>query len=158
MLGAAADAIPGCPECEVAAGRRVPEGGLVRLPPGLLVHEVLGASPLAGWMVVAPARHVEQVADLSVEEMAAIAETARLLAGSQRDLLGATKSYVALFAEVVPHLHFHVVPRFPGTPESLRGPRAFQAPAVEMRPPAELAAAAQRLLGAFGAPLPRERD
>lgn len=158
MLSGEGGAVPGCAECEVAAGLRVPPGGLLRPSPGLLVHAVLGSSPLAGWMVVAPARHVEHVGDLAAEEMAAVAEAARLLAGRQRDLLGATKSYVALFAEVVPHLHFHVVPRYPGTFPSLRGPRAFQAPPAEMLPPEELAAAAQRLLEGFGAPPPSQPD
>lgn len=158
MLSDEARSVPGCAECEVAAGRRAPGGGVVRLPPGLLVHAVLGASPLAGWVVVAPARHVEHVGDLEAEEMAALAEAARRLAGWQRELLGATKSYVALFAEVVPHLHFHVVPRYPGTAPSLRGPRAFQASAAEMLPPDELAAAAQRLLEGFGAPPPSQPD
>lgn len=135
----------GCPECAVARGDLLPDGGLLLDDGELLVHAVIGGAPLAGWVVVAPRRHVESLEELDPAVRQRLFEVAARVAAVQRSTLGAAKVYLALFAEMVPHLHLHLVPRYADTPAELRGPRCFLAPPQLRLRAAELAEAVSRL-------------
>jgi|CXWL01.1.fsa_nt_gi diadenosine tetraphosphate (Ap4A) HIT family hydrolase len=143
--------ISSCLECAVTApdSGHQPAGGRLFSDATFVVHSVLGGSPLRGWMVVAPRRHVERLIDLDPEEQRRLFELAALVDRGLRTTLGAEKVYLAIFAEVVPHLHLHVIPRYADTPADLRGPRCFLAGPERHLPPAELAAATRRLAAAF---------
>jgi len=114
-----------CPECEVLAGRREAPGGILADDGEFAVHCVLGGSPLEGWCVIVPKIHAVSLDALSTEQLARVMPFAAKITKAQRERLGAGKSYVALFAERVPHVHFHVIPRFESTPDRLRGAAAF---------------------------------
>jgi diadenosine tetraphosphate (Ap4A) HIT family hydrolase len=78
-------------------------------------------------LVVLPRRHVIALDELTAEEAADLGPLLRALTAALREVLGCSKTYVALFAEAegFAHVHFHVVPRSPDLDQSLRGPRVF---------------------------------
>jgi diadenosine tetraphosphate (Ap4A) HIT family hydrolase len=135
----------GCPECAAQRELAGQPGGFVIETPTLVAHPVLGGAPLAGWMVVAPRRHVERLEDLEPEVAGELFALATRIGAAQRATLAAEKVYVALFAEVVPHLHVHVIPRPADAPPELRGPRCFLASPAQHLPAERLHAVAARL-------------
>ncbi len=90
----------------------------------VLVHYPCGPdSPTVykGHLFVESRRHVTSFADLSEEEAA---EMGRLMAHGGRLLkehLGAEQVYVFTIGHIVPHLHVHLVPRYPNTPKDYWG-------------------------------------
>jgi len=135
---------PDCLECRIAReGER--QGGLAWRSGAFLVHPRLDASPVPGWLVVAPLRHVESVDALTREEQAALGPLVAEVAGALRAETPCAKIYVSSFGEVVPHLHVHVVARPPDLPEDERGARLFTS--GRRADEAELAALARRVFG-----------
>jgi len=90
----------------------------------LLVHYHCGPeNPTAykGHLFVESRRHVTSFAELSAEQAA---EMGRLMArGSSllKEHLGAEHVYVFTIGHLVPHLHVHLVPRYPNTPKEFWG-------------------------------------
>lgn len=84
-------------------------------------------SSLAGWLILAPLRHVQSLAELTADEALALGDLLRKASLSLRSVTGCEKTYVMLFAEAegFAHLHVHVVPRMPGQPDDRRGPDVF---------------------------------
>jgi diadenosine tetraphosphate (Ap4A) HIT family hydrolase len=85
-------------------------------------------TPIPGWLVLLPLRHVTSVSELNSGESA---ELGGLLAASSRAVEVVTrcrKTYLAMFAEKggFAHVHFHLVPRAADLPPELRGPRVFE--------------------------------
>jgi diadenosine tetraphosphate (Ap4A) HIT family hydrolase len=82
---------------------------------------------LPGWVVVAPARHIVSLAELSPEEAKLLGPLVRAVSRAVIDVTGCLKTYMALFSEAegFHHLHIHVVPRHPNLPDDLRGPAVF---------------------------------
>lgn len=74
-----------------------------------------------GHLMVEVRRHVTSFGELSDAEAAevgaAIAKASRLLTED----LGAEHVYVFTIGHLVPHLHIHVIARYPGTPEQYWG-------------------------------------
>jgi diadenosine tetraphosphate (Ap4A) HIT family hydrolase len=75
--------------------------------------------------VVAPARHVEQIDALTPDEQRGLGPLLAEVAAALRAATPCEKVYVSIFAELLPHLHVHVIARPPGLPEEERGPRLF---------------------------------
>jgi diadenosine tetraphosphate (Ap4A) HIT family hydrolase len=82
-------------------------------------------------MVVAPERHVERIEALTPSEQAALVPLVAEVAAALRAETPCEKTYVAVFSEILSHLHVHVIARPPGLEEAHRGPRVFAAPPVE---------------------------
>lgn len=85
-------------------------------------------TPLAGWLVLVPRRHVTSIGELTAAESA---ELGPLLASASRaveTVTGCPKTYVAMFAEKdgFAHVHFHLVPRAADLPQQQRGPAVFE--------------------------------
>jgi diadenosine tetraphosphate (Ap4A) HIT family hydrolase len=114
---------PACPECAAArtGGRPTP---LLRRG-AFLIHPRPEPAPVPGWLVVAPARHVEQIDALTSDEQRALGPLLAEVAGALRAETPCEKVYVSVFAEVLPHFHVHVIARPPGLPEEEVGPRLF---------------------------------
>jgi hypothetical protein len=92
---------------------------------------------------------VEAVDSLRPDEQAALFPLVSAVAGALRAETPCEKVYVAVFAEVLPHLHVHVIARPPGWPEDERGPRLFSAaPNTDAR---ETASVARRVLATVAA-------
>jgi diadenosine tetraphosphate (Ap4A) HIT family hydrolase len=115
---------PACPECARLQERGRP---LLRRGP-LAVHGRLEPGPVPGWLVVAPQRHVEQLDALDEHEAAALGPLLRESAAALRRAAGGEKIYLAVFAELLPHLHVHVVARPRDWPAAQRGAALLQAP------------------------------
>ena len=105
---------------------------------------------MPGWFVVAPARHVEQIEELGPAEQTALGPLLAEVAAALRRETPCEKVYVSVFAEVLPHLHVHVIARPPALPAKERGPLLFLA--EERVPGAEVEALARRVLARLAAP------
>lgn len=74
-----------------------------------------------GHLMIELHRHVTSPAELSDSEAG---EVGVMIASASRMLvhkLGAEHVYVFTIGHLVPHLHFHIVPRYEGTPEQFWG-------------------------------------
>jgi diadenosine tetraphosphate (Ap4A) HIT family hydrolase len=90
-----------------------------------LAHAIHSALP--GWLVLLPRRHVITIADLTDAEAARLGTWQVAASRALHAVTGATKTYVAQFAEAegFSHVHFHLVPRLPDQPADRRGPAVF---------------------------------
>jgi diadenosine tetraphosphate (Ap4A) HIT family hydrolase len=90
-----------------------------------LAHAIHSALP--GWLVLLPRRHVTTVADLTDAEAARLGAWQVAASRALHAVTGATKTYVAQFAEAegFSHVHFHLVPRLADQPADRRGPAVF---------------------------------
>lgn len=84
-------------------------------------------SSLEGWLVLAPLRHVESLAELTADEATGLGGLLRNASVALEAVTGCLKTYVMLFAEAdgFAHLHVHVVARMPDQPADRRGPAVF---------------------------------
>jgi histidine triad (HIT) family protein len=72
-----------------------------------------------GYLFVTSRRHTPGFADLDATEAAAVGQAIARLSRALRSL-GAERVYVVVIGSGVPHLHVHVVPRWPETPPEVR--------------------------------------
>lgn len=142
---------PACIACEVVAGRRAVPGGVLLREDGFALHAVADASPLPGWLVLTSEQHARGWYDLAQGELAALGPLAARVMAAQRAALGAEHVYAFAIGDAVPHFHLHLVPRYAGTPDRLRGRRCFEGTPADMLPDAELARAAERVARALAA-------
>jgi diadenosine tetraphosphate (Ap4A) HIT family hydrolase len=100
-----------------------------------------------GWLLVAPRRHVEQLDQLEADEARELGTLLKDVSAALRQAAGGEKIYLAVFAEILPHLHFHVVARPPGWPAEERGAALLRgSQAAPLAEAARVAAAALGLL------------
>ena len=116
---------PSCPECAIARAGSPPGGARVLRRGAFVVHLRPEPSPVPGWLVVAPIRHVEQIDALTPDEQRELGPLLTEVAAAVRAETPCEKVYVSVFAELLPHFHVHVIARPPGLPEEERGPRLF---------------------------------
>lgn len=116
----------GCSECAIVKGGVLPRGMRAVTRGHFVVHPRGEDAAVPGWMVIAPVRHVEQWDDLSPPDRKELGELIGKVAEALRSATDAEKIYVNVFAEVVAHLHVHVIARAKDLPEEMRGPRIFQ--------------------------------
>jgi diadenosine tetraphosphate (Ap4A) HIT family hydrolase len=74
-----------------------------------------------GHLLVEPRRHAPGLADLTDAEASAMGRWCAAASRALRDAAGAEHVYAAVFGDAVPHLHVHLLPRFPGTPREYWG-------------------------------------
>lgn len=86
------------------------------------VHTMAGPTAHRGQLVVEPKRHVPGIADLDESEAAAVGRACSRMARLLQDVEGAEHVYLWVVGDEVPHLHVHLVPRYPGTPCEYCGP------------------------------------
>lgn len=117
-----------CLVCQEHSGAvPVPGGHLVADDSVIAFHlPPLGADGAAeppevylGYLMVTSRRHAAGFADLDDAEAAAVGQAIARLSRALREL-GAERVYVAVIGHHVPHLHVHVVPRWPETPADIR--------------------------------------
>ena len=135
-----------CPECEIAARRAEVRGMRAIARGAFVVHPKAEEPAVPGWWVVAPARHVEQVDALTPDEQSSLGPLVAEVSAALRAATPTAKIYVSIYAEVLAHLHVHVIARPPDLPAEDRGARIFlRAGAADSR--AVDAAVAARLSG-----------
>ncbi|HZU67871.1 MAG TPA: HIT family protein [Ktedonobacteraceae bacterium] len=98
-----------------------------------------------GYLMVEPKRHVAGLADLTDQEAQAIGLMVTRLSRALRDSEGAEHIYEWVLGHHVPHLHIHLVPRYPGTPREYWGVRTDEWPDAPHGGPQEIAALCSRL-------------
>jgi diadenosine tetraphosphate (Ap4A) HIT family hydrolase len=82
---------------------------------------------LEGWLVLVLRRHVASLAELTEEEAAELGPLVRSTSRALGAVVGCERTYMVLFAESPfhRHVHVHIVPRMPGMPDEIQGPRVF---------------------------------
>lgn len=112
----------GCYACEQASAEAPFRERFVRTGGWRVAHDF--NSSLAGWLIVAPLRHIRSLDELSADEAVVLGELLRKASIALMAVTGCEKTYVMLFteAEGFAHLHVHVVPRMPDQPDDRRGP------------------------------------
>ena len=77
---------------------------------------VAGGSAYLGHLFVEPWRHAPGLADLTAAEARAVGWWCARASRALRDVAGAEHVYAKVIGDAVPHLHVHLLPRYPGTP------------------------------------------
>lgn len=85
-------------------------------------HPEREPEPYPGHLLVEPKRHAPGVADLTDEEAAAVGVATTRLARALIASEGVEHVYTAVIGHHTPHLHVHLIPRYPGTPDEYRDP------------------------------------
>jgi histidine triad (HIT) family protein len=98
-----------------------------------------------GYMFVEPRRHAPGLADLTDVEAQAIGLLVTRLSRALKVTEGAEHIYAFVLGDHVPHLHIHVVPRYPGAPPEYWGNRVDEWPGAPRGGTEEIAALAARL-------------
>ena len=75
-----------------------------------------GGPVYLGHLFVEPRRHVPGLADLTGDEARAVGWGCTRASRALREAAGAEHVYAAVIGDHVPHLHVHLLPRYPGTP------------------------------------------
>jgi diadenosine tetraphosphate (Ap4A) HIT family hydrolase len=78
-----------------------------------------------GYLMVTPRRHVADFAGLTHQESAAVGQWIARLSRALK-AVGAERVYLAAVGHQVPHLHVHLIPRWPGTPDEVSWLRVDQ--------------------------------
>jgi histidine triad (HIT) family protein len=68
-----------------------------------------------GYLMLTPRRHVAGFDDLTDEESRVVGQWIARLTRALK-AVGAERVYLAVVGHGVPHLHIHLIPRWPGTP------------------------------------------
>lgn len=118
-----------CLACSVNQGDPQPPGGVLYDDGLWRLDHAVQPTPLLGWLVAKPLRHVEFLDDLTDTEAEVMGQVLRRAVAALRSTLvpSPVKVYTAFFAESerCPHVHFHIIPRGVDDPPGLRGPRVF---------------------------------
>ncbi|HIQ04427.1 MAG TPA: HIT family protein [Anaerolineae bacterium] len=104
-----------------------------------------GGRAYLGYCFVDLRRHAPSLADLTNAEAQAIGRLVARLSRALIEELHAENVYAFVVGDRVPHLHFHLIPRHPGTPEEYWGARIDEWPDVPTGDEAEIAVLVARL-------------
>ncbi|GHO50484.1 HIT family protein [Ktedonospora formicarum] len=109
-----------CPFCTTYKDLPSTPGGILFEDRLVYVHHYCrdeGPSYL-GHLLLKTKRHVPGLADLTEAEGQAIGQSIARLSKALQACTGAEKIYAEAYYEVVPHLHLHLMARYPETPQA----------------------------------------
>ncbi len=98
-----------------------------------------------GHAFIEPKRHVAEFADLTEAESQAIGLYISRVAKAMLQTLGMEHIYAFVIGDGVPHVHVHVIGRYPGAPREYWGPKVDDRPAAPRGAAAEIEPVAARL-------------
>jgi diadenosine tetraphosphate (Ap4A) HIT family hydrolase len=98
-----------------------------------------------GHVFVEAKRHVAEVADLTPEEAQAIGLYTSRIAKALLHTEGMEHIYIFVIGDGVPHVHYHVIGRYPGAPREYWGPRVDEWPDAPKGNAPEIKQVADRL-------------
>ena len=99
-----------------------------------------GTTAYLGRLFVEPLRHAPGFADLTDAEAQSVGLWSARASRALREVAGAVHVYSAVIGDAVPHLHVHLLPRFPGTPREYWWTRVDEWPQAQRGGNAEIAA------------------
>jgi diadenosine tetraphosphate (Ap4A) HIT family hydrolase len=102
------DPTAGAPDCELCRE----DGGAVLWRDAFCRVVLAGDPDYPAFCRVILARHVREMTDLDVAERARLMTAVFGVEAALRECLRPEKMNLASFGNVVPHLHWHVIPRF----------------------------------------------
>jgi histidine triad (HIT) family protein len=98
-----------------------------------------------GHLLVEPKRHVPELACLAAEEAKAIGLYASRVARSLMHTEDVEHVYSFVIGDGVPHVHVHVIGRYPGAPREYWGPRVDEWPEAPRGGEGKMAQVAARI-------------
>jgi histidine triad (HIT) family protein len=103
------------------------------------------AAAYLGYLMAETKRHAPGLADLTDAEAAALGVLVAHLSRALQATEGAEHVYAFVIGDGVPHVHVHVVPRYPGAPREYWGVRVDEWPEAPHGGPEAMAALCERL-------------
>lgn len=79
-----------------------------------------------GHILVEAKRHVEKLSELTLEEQQSMGMAISKVSRALEDVLFAEHVYMYRIGDMAPHIHIHVLPRFPDTPKKFWGTKATE--------------------------------
>ncbi len=132
-------------------------GGAVAEDDLVLVSHLTPAAPGAdgrpvylGHLFVEPLRHAPGLADLTDAEAQRVGLWCARASQALRDVARAEHVYAAVFGDAVPHLHVHLIARYPGAPREYWWPRTSEWPQAPRGGLSEIAAFVEQLRDYLG--------
>ena len=98
-----------------------------------------------GHVFVEPKRHVAEVADLTDEEAQMIGLYTSRIAKALLHTEGMEHIYLFVIGDGVPHVHYHVIGRYPGAPREYWGPKVDDWPDAPKGEKTEIEQVADRI-------------
>lgn len=105
-----------------------------------------------GWVFVEPKRHLAGLGQMNPTEAAALGALANGVAAALRSSEGAEHIYAHVYGDAVPHLHVHLIPRYPGTPREFWADKLADWPDAPRGGLPEVQALTQRLAESIAKP------
>jgi histidine triad (HIT) family protein len=143
---------PACFVCRKHANLGLTPGGLVGGDEQVVVSHLSPRAPgqdtravYLGHLFVEPRRHAPGLADLTDTEARAVGWWCTQASRALRDVAGAEHVYSAVIGDGVPHLHVHLIPRYPGTPREFWWQRLDEWPGAKLGSEREITDLASRL-------------
>lgn len=136
-----------CQFCQIQQGLVPAVGGLLYEDELVSAHHYShNEEPMyLGYLVVQTRRHVPTFAELTDAEAQSIGLLITRLSRALKESVGAERTYVVFFGEVVPHLHVLLTARYPGTPPEYWRSLVYNWPDAPKGGPEEIAALCERL-------------
>ena len=78
-----------------------------------------------GHFIIETRRHITRPSEMIREEAQALGHWTQVISHLLESKLKAEHVYIVRIGDKTPHLHFHFVPRFPGTPKEVWGPQLW---------------------------------
>src|SRR4030095_5454785 len=105
----------GCLSCNALSGDLLPPGGIIYENSCWIVYLAAGSlSVPQGYIVLR--RHCEEMNELTAEESSTLGGVMRSTTQVFTSVLKPARIHLGLYAEVVRHIHWHVVPRLSNMP------------------------------------------
>ena len=101
-----------CPACEKYTDPGASPGDRVKDYRFWFLEHIPEPVPVKGWLVLRTNRHTEGLVGLNKEEAEELGEILNTLPKILKEATGSQQIYLCCFTEVVPHLHFHLIPRY----------------------------------------------
>lgn len=106
-----------------------------------------GTTAYLGHLFVEPRRHAPGLADLTDAEARSVGWWCTRASRALRDVAQAEHVYAQVIGDGVPHLHVHLLPRYPGTPREYWWTRVDQWPQARRGGAAEIEGLVRDLRG-----------
>jgi diadenosine tetraphosphate (Ap4A) HIT family hydrolase len=134
-----------CPLCQFIERPDTITGGVIERTGGFLVIHKEPPVHIPGWIIIVPERHITDQTELTDKEMQALSMLEKKYTSLLRLIFGAQRVYWVCFAEIVRHIHFHLIPRTANIDPAFRGAKIFEPKAGRALSEGEIVATCDRI-------------